>query len=259
MATRSVASGVALNFGLISSSVSMFSAVESRPKSAANVIVCDVGHEATQVRQPRMCPHCGEVPYQQLKKARPVDGGLVVLTEEDEKVATEISAEFKKRANVLAHPAEQVEVMTGVGEKTYYLVPEKGHETTYATLLALVRAHPETAFMARWTPRSAMGQFRLRAVGKVLVFQERTSGSTLREAPEVELSESPEMVSLAEHILAMPNSITEYDPSTYTDDVTARMAERLKGREIVARPEGAALPTSDVEDLLAKLRAVVAA
>jgi|GEM_PF-6795574 len=259
MAPRSVASGVALNFGLISASVSMFSAVESRPKSATNVTVCDTGHEAVQIRQPRVCPHCGEVPYQQLKKARPVDGGLVVLNEEDEKVLTEVSAEFKKRANVLAHPAEQVEVLTGVGEKTYFLVPEKGHETTYATLLALVRSHPETAFMARWTPRSALGQFRLRAVGQVLVFQERTGGSTLREAPELELTENPEMVSLAEQILAMPSSVTDYDPSSYLDDTDARMAERLKGREVVARADDVALPTSDVDDLLAKLRAVVAA
>lgn len=43
MAPRSVASGIALNFGLISTAVSLTSALETKVASG-NVLVCDAGH-----------------------------------------------------------------------------------------------------------------------------------------------------------------------------------------------------------------------
>lgn len=257
---RSIASGVALNFGLISTAVSMFSAVD-KSTGSGNVLVCDGNgnHDATRIRQPHTCASCGEVPSQQLKKARPVEGGLVILTEEDLSVLNETAVQFKKKASVTAHPAAQVEVLTGVGEKMYYLTPEKGHEATYTTLMALVHAHPELAFMTQWTPRSAVSQFQLRAFNGVLIFQERLRAGQVRETPEVPLDHNEELIGLAEAVLAMSTSVSDYDPQTYADKSAETLAVLLAGREVIATDDAeVAAPAVPVDDLMERLRAAVA-
>jgi len=240
--------------GLISASVSMFAALD-KPRASGNVMVCDLDHEPTQIRQPRVCPTHGEVPFQQLKKARPVDDGLVVLEAEDLDVLAEVANRFKKKADVTVHPAEQVEVLTAVGEKMYHLTPEPGHEAAYTTLLALVTNHPELAFMARWTPRSSVGQFRLRQYGGVLVLQERVNAANVREAPEVALERNDQLVALAEQVL----TVGDYDPAVYMDDVESRLADLIKGRPVVGKSDtSTTVAATNVSDLMEKLAAQVA-
>jgi len=255
-----VASGVALSFGLITASVSIQAALEAKAKTG-NVMVCDTGHPPHQIRAPRVCDECnGEVPYQQLKKARPVDGGLVVLEREEIEQASVDATKFKKKAGVTAHPVEQVQVHTATGEKMYYLTPDKGHEDGYTTLLALVLNHPELAFVTQWTPRTALGQFQLIVHDGVLAFQERTeSAGSVRPAPVLDLTVNDALVGLAEQVLAMPASVSDYDPATYRDGYEDRLAAIIAGKEVVAATTTSATPIAPASDLMEKLRAQVAA
>ena len=253
---RSVASGVALNLGLISTSVTLFSALDKT--ASGNVLVCDNGHPAARIRAPHVCDTCkGEVPVAQLKKARLVEGGLVVLDAED-LVRLNAGAEaHKKKATVTAHPAGQVGVLTTAGEKMYFLTPMTGHEMTYATLLAMVAHHDDLAFMTLWTPRSAASQFQLRAYNGVLVLQERTRAGDVRAVPQLTLDTNDELIAVAEQIL--PALVTDYDPVTYADTSSAVLAEIIKGKEVVPTSETEVVPAVPVSDLLAKLRAQLAA
>jgi len=107
-ATRTVAKGVGLGLGLLTCSVNMFSAVQPRPSS--NVMVCTHGHDPVKVRSPKICPECGEVDQATLGRARPVDGGLVMLTDEDLAAAKAPAEETKRRPvpdfadNLPGHP-----------------------------------------------------------------------------------------------------------------------------------------------------------
>lgn len=254
-----VASNVALSFGLITASVSVQAALDPKTKTG-NVMVCDAGHEPLQIRQPRVCDQCGEVPFQQLKKARPVDGGLVLLEKEDLAEAASDATAFKKRAGVTAHPAEQVQIQTSTGEKLYYLVPDKGHEQAYSTLRALVRNHPELAFVTQWTPRSALGQFQLIVHDDVLAFQERTeAGANLRPAPVVSAEENEALVGLAEQVLSLPGSVSEYDPATYRDHFEERIAALISTKDVVAAGKTETSSVAAPADLMAKLAAQVEA
>ena len=255
---RNVASGVALSFGLISTAVDLTSALD-KVSGTGNVRVCDTGHPATRIRQPQMCPECGEIPYQQLKSARPVEGGLVVLEADDLQQVRGDAAEFKKKATVSAHPAEEVEVRTSVGEKMYYLTPAKGHEAGYAAILGLVDSHPELAFMTQWTPRTTPAQFRVRAYNGVLVFQERTREGSVRPAPDVTLGDNAQLLAMAEQFLGMPGMVVEYDPATYADKSEERLAALIATKEVVPTDDSSAGVTPVVvDDLMAKLAAHLA-
>jgi non-homologous end joining protein Ku len=277
---NAIAKGVSLNLGgLLISSVTVNSALEPKVASG-NVRVCDAGHPPTQVRAPNVCSECarihdsfGEVPFQQLKIARPIDGGLVVL-EKDELAEAKVDAEaFKKDAQVTAHPAEQVTMLTSTGDKMYFLSPDVDAKTkrpstananAYSALQSLVANHPELAFMTRWTPRTAMAQFQLVAYEGVLVLQERVEGSNIRVAPVLDLESSEAINGVAEQILLMPglpSSVTDYDPVKYRDTSEERIAELIASKDVV--PTGSLASVTSIkagsDDLLTRLTAQLAA
>lgn len=256
MATN-VAKGVALTLGVISASVSMQSGSIAKAKTG-NVMVCDTGHEATQINQQIYCPGCEAViAYQQQKKARPVDGGLVVLEAEDLAAVAVDATKHKKTASMTAHPVGEVELSTSTGDKFYFMLPDAGHETSYAALLALVTSHPELAFMALWTPRSALGQYRVVAHQGVLCLQERVAGSGLRPAPDLEVTFDKTLSTLAEQMLV--HVTAPYDPASYADSHEERLAEILATKEVVpvaAKTSSAAIPAQ--VDLVDQLQAFLA-
>lgn len=259
MAT-SVAKGVALRLGVIVASVSMQSAVDSKKKASGNVLVCDTGHPAERPSQQMFCPGCSEVvPYQQLKKAAQVDGGLVVLEAEDLAEASVDIVKHKKEASVTAHPAEQVELLTSTGDKAYHLLPEDGHRTAYATMLSLVMRHPEMAFMTLWAARSAIAQYRLVAHEGVLVLQERVAGSGMRETPPLLLDFNTQLDELAESLLVQVTA--DYDPKSYEDTYASKLAEIVATKEVVpvasAKASTSSVAAMDGADLMAVLMAAV--
>ncbi len=230
-----LAKGVALTFGLVSCPVSVYNALDKAVSGNKQVCTGPAGeeHAVALVTQANTCASCGTVPYTQIKKGRPVDGGYVIITEAE---ATEASAEasiWKRRSDLTAHAAEEVESTTTPGEKLYYLVPEAGAEVPYAVLAHLVSAHPELAFVSLWTPRSRAGQFRLLVRQGVLTWQERVRQENVRSVPEV-TAEAPEaMIGMAEQVLGLPGMIITYDAATYADTYEAKIAEIVAAKDVL--------------------------
>lgn len=257
-----IAKGVNLNFGLITAAVSVKSALQPKAKTG-NVQVCDTGHDPIQVRQPRTCDECGQIAFQQIKTARPVEGGFVILDANDKAAVKEFAAGLKKRAELTVHPREAVDVQTGVGDKTYYLVPEAGFEQAYAVLREAVSSHPELAFLTQWAARTAVATYQLQAMGDVLMFQERTTSVRLRPAPEVDAQAPGDLVSLLESVINANGTVKPFDPQDYEDDIEARIDELMKGRDVVQLTESETVaktaPAQDGDDLTAALAKMMAA
>ena len=100
-----VAKGVALSFGLVTASVSVHNAIEKVKSS--NVLVCANGHDPIQIRMPRVCETWREVAYADIRKAAPVEGGLVLLDAEDVTNARSDAEVFKQRATITPHQGRQ--------------------------------------------------------------------------------------------------------------------------------------------------------
>lgn len=253
-----VASGVSLSFGLLSCTVSMTSAVEAK---VSNTNVCTgVGseHAITKTSLTTSCPTCGPLAHTDIKKARKVGDGYVLLTDEDlAEVAgdPEQAARLKKTASLTAHPAEGIDIKTVPGEKLYYLTPATGSEPAYATLYTLVERHPELVFLAQWTPRSKSATFALKAFQGALCFQERERAENIRQAPEVP-TEAPEaLVAMAEQVLTLPGLIVDYDPATYADTFEQKIAEIVATKTptsliVPDAPEGAPATTGNAMEAL---------
>lgn len=263
-----VASGVSLSFGLLTCTVSMSSAVE--PK-VSNTNVCTGTdahgeHAVAKVGSRNTCPECGDIAYTDIKKARKVGDGYVLLTEEDlAAVAGDPAAaeRSKKTAALTAHPAENVDLRTTTGEKLYYLTPATGSEDSYATLFALVRSHPELVFLAQWTPRSKTGTFALKAFQGTLCFQERERAESIRQAPAVPTEAPPALLAMAEQVLALPGLVVEYDPATYADSYEQKIAEIVAAKTptsliVPDAPAGAPAVQGNAMDALQAMLAAAA-
>lgn len=257
-----VAKNVALSFGLLTTNVSVHSAIEP---AVTNKSVCvgtlGVEHPPTPIRQERVCSTCGPVPYTSVRKAREVPGGYVLLEDEDLTAARASAVEYKKRAALTPHPASEVELATATGDKLYHLVPEAGFELAYAVLHDLLNNHPELAFCCQWTPRTSAGLFTVRAHRGLLVMQERIRPAAMRPAPSILIAAVPEaMTGMAETVLAMPGMVTAFDPGTYADTYTDTLAGIVAGRDVTPgldnpTPTG---PITAAPDALSALAAMLA-
>jgi non-homologous end joining protein Ku len=254
---NAVSSGVALSFGLITSSVSVFSAVEARK---SNVTVCTglvAEHAPIKLKQSMNCECCGVVPYDRQRKAREVPEGLVLLTADDLREVTADAAEFKKKIAVRPHPAENVLDGTSWGDKAYYLVPAAGQGETYAALMHLVENHPELAFTCVWTPRTSQGTYRLTVREGALFMRELVKGDRLRECPTFDHTVlNPAYASMAEQVLGLDGVVTPFDLDEYADRGAEKLAAILATRAAVPVQDasgGTATPTG-VPDLLAGLQ-----
>ena len=256
-----VAKAVALNLGLVSCSVAVHGALEPAPK---NVTVCTgidgAEHDPTRIHMKRFCAQCGEVPYDQIRKAREVPDGLVLLTDEDlEEVKADATA-FKARMDLTPHPVEQVEVGTAPGDKAYYLVPNAGGEGVYAVFTRLVENHPELAFLTRFTPRSNMGVFQLRVHDGALFLQERIQGDKIKPAPAFTLPDAEQQwLTMAEQVLTLPGIVSDFDLATYRNTAEDKLREIVSARtavqEAVTALEGGSSPTPT--DPMAALQAML--
>lgn len=273
----SVAKSVTLSFGLMSTDVSVHSALDK--EKSGNKLVCVGGftgvdpktskpvehqaHDPRPIGQVNVCTSCDDiVPYTSLQKARPVGDGFVLLTEDEVTEAKVDVLKLKKATSVTPHPTEQVDMSTAPGEKLYYLLPNPGAQQTYAAFVYLVENHPEYTFMQLWTPRSRAGQFALKVKDGCLVWQERERAENIRPVPEVEAEAPAPMLKMADQVLELEGVVTDYDPATYEDTYERKIAdiiatkEVISGESVITTP-GVSVPTSAVAgmDALAKMLA----
>lgn len=250
---RKIAKGVALSLGLLNASVSMSRATDTR-EVESNVLVCQNEHPAKRIRQPRTCDECGEVALGSLAKARKVEGGLVVIPPELLETVT-AGPEQTKRAEVAVHPREQVEVGTGIGDKVYYLHADPGHEVAYATIAALVESHPDKAFVARWAPRSQVSLFILRAADGVLLMQERTLTTTMREAPASPAEADAKLVKMADTLVK--RLVSRFNPDDYEDNSREAFDKAIAKLPVIPT-EGSGIQPQAVDEVAAALKEALA-
>lgn len=232
-----ISTGVVVRFGLLSATVRVESAKQSKPSNVR--VAADENGEVRRVMQ-KLFAGAREVSGDEIQRARVVDDGLVIITGEDQEAADSVAAEFKKLIPVTPHDRFEVDNTTLPGDKTYYLVPSAGHEDAYHTLVRLIQNHPELAFMGRFTVRTRLAIYQLVVMDGVLALRERIPGDELRPAP---LLASPSAATaqvldtMAEQVLALPDVVQPFDLDAYRDASGAALAALLEGREVLADPK----------------------
>lgn len=235
--------GVAFSVGLVTANCSINGAVE---KAAGNVTVCcgdDANpHDPQRISQVRRCADCGDVAYTQLKKAREVGDGLVLLEAEEIIEAKSDAEAFKTRAAMTPHPASEVYALTAPGEKVYYVTPDPGNEVPYDILRTMIGNHPELAFVCQWTARSNASLFRVTLHKGVLCMTELVRPQSLKPVPQIEVEAPEAMKVMAEQVLQLPNVVTDFDPDSYADTYEDRIQALLATKQVLSA--GGTAPTS---------------
>jgi len=147
-------------------------------------------------------------------------------------------------------------------DKAYYLAPDKGGAKPYALLARALRESKRCA-LGRWAARGKQYIVMIRPAGNNekdgLVMQQLLYAGEVRSIKELEIPDTEVKdaeLKLAQQLIEQQAS-DKFDPSTYTDDVRARVEaavqKKVEGQEITmaGAPEGGA----EVIDLMEALRA----
>ena len=265
----SLASGVSLTLGLISTTVRVESAKEAET-SLNQICMGQPGHDEhapVKLTQPATCALCGKIEdATAIKKGKPSgDGFLVVDATEINEIKKTNAEPFKKRITLGAHPREQFELETQRGEKLYYLVPD-GQADIYALILQLVKDTPDAAICGLWTPRSVAGLFQLRAYERdgheALVLEERIASAKLKPVPATAGNVDPALLTLAKQFVSQV--IEPLDMTNYDDGYQAKVDALFSSKQVIAAHgggagSGSAKASTSPDDLAAKLRESLAA
>jgi DNA end-binding protein Ku len=144
-------------------------------------------------------------------------------------------------------------------DKAYYLAPDKGGAKPYALLAAALRESNRCA-LGRWAARGKQYIVMIRPVEDGLVMQQLLYAGEVRAMKDLEIPKTdvkPAELKLAQQLIEQQTSDT-FDPSQYTDEVTARVQaaveKKVEGHEITMSeaPEGGG---AQVIDLMEALRA----
>jgi len=143
-------------------------------------------------------------------------------------------------------------------DKAYYLAPDKGGAKPYALLSKALRESKRCA-LGRWAARGKQYIVMIRPSEDGLVMQQLLYAGEVRSIKELEIPDTEVKdaeLKLAQQLIEQQAS-DKFDPTTYTDDVRARVEaavqKKVEGQEItmVDAPEGGA----EVIDLMEALRA----
>ena len=254
---RSIWKG-AISFGLVTIPIRVFTATEEKNISFRQVHSSDGG----RIKYKRICEIDGEeVPFPEIAKGYELpDGEVLVLQAED---LADLPLPSSKAVDVLEFvPFGQIDP-TALS-KAYYLGPDsKVAEKPYVLLReALKRSDRVAVVKVALRNREALAF--VRAVEDTLVMHTMLWPDEVRDAGEVAPSEnvsvSAQEVSMAESFI---DTLTaDFDAERYKDVYREALEQvieaKLEGHE-VEQPAASAPSNAEVVDLLAALRASVAA
>ena len=257
MAARSIAS-LTVSFGLVSIPVKLFSATEASRAISFNLLHKGCG---SRLKQQYFCVK-EEVPVSRedmVKGYEFAKDQYVQFTPEELKVLEEAGTHTADIAEFV--PIESVDPV--YFDKAYYLAPDKGGAKPYALLAKALRQSKRCA-LGRWAARGKQYIVMIRAVegenGDGLVMQQLLYSGEVRSIKEIEIPKTDVKdveLKLAQQLIEQQAS-DKFDPSTYTDDVRARVEaavqKKVEGQEItmVEAPEAGG---AQVIDLMEALRA----
>ena len=254
MAARSIAT-LSVSFGLVSIPVKLYTATEASRTISFNMLHKGCG---SRLKQQYLC----------VKEEIPVAREDIVKGYEFSKDQYVIFApeELKAMEEVGTHMAEITEFVPLEAvdpvyfDKAYYLAPDKGGAKPYALLAKALRDSKRCA-LGRWAARGKQYIVMIRPVEEGLVMQQLLYAGEVRAMKDLEIPPTevkPAELKLAQMLIQQQASET-FDPSQYTDEVSARIEaavqKKVEGEEITLAdvPEGGG--GAQVIDLMEALRA----
>src|SRR5215831_13777914 len=256
MAARPIAT-LTVSFGLVSIPVKLFSATEASRAISFNLL-----HKAcgSRLKQQYVCMKEEViVPREDMVKGYEFEKDQYVqFTPEELKLLEEAGTHTADIAEFV--PIESIDPV--YFDKAYYLAPDKGGAKPYALLSKALRQSKRCA-LGRWAARGKQYIVMIRPSGQNeqdgLVMQQLLYAGEVRSIKELEIPDTEVKdaeLKLAQQLIEQQAS-DKFDPTTYTDEVRARVEaavqKKVEGQEItmVDAPEGGA----EVIDLMEALRA----
>ena len=256
MAARPIAT-LTVSFGLVSIPVKLYSATEASRAISFNLLHKACGSRLKQqyvcVKEDVIVPREDMVKGYEFEKDQ-----YVQFTPEELKLLEEAGTHTADIAEFV--PIEAIDPV--YFDKAYYLAPDKGGAKPYALLAKALRESKRCA-LGRWAARGKQYIVMIRPVanGKEdgLVMQQLLYAGEVRSIKELEIPETEVKdveLKLAQQLIEQ-QATDKFDPTTYTDEVRARVEaavqKKVEGQEItmVDAPEGGA----EVIDLMEALRA----
>lgn len=247
---RAIWSG-AISFGLVNIPVKLNSAIESGEGLNFDMLS---KNDMAPIRYARIDTKTGkEVAWKDIVKGYEyAKGKYVIITDEDFKKA---SPEKSRSVDIIEFVKEN-EIDPVYYDKPYYLVPDKGADKSYHLLIKALE-ETGTVGLAEFMLRNRMHMCALKAKDGVLLLHQLRYKEEIREAPEVEKSNS-EKISAKEVDLAkkLINQLTEkFNPSDFKDTYASELRKVIKakaaGKEIhIAEPKKATATVKDLMDVL---------
>jgi DNA end-binding protein Ku len=252
MAARSIAS-LTVSFGLVSIPVKLYSATEASRAISFNLLHKDCG---SRLKQQYICIK-DEVPVARedmVKGYEFAKDQYVIFTPEELKAMEEAGTHMAEITEFV--PIEAIDPV--YFDKAYYLAPDKGGAKPFALLASALRESKRCA-LGRWAARGKQYIVMIRPVEEGLIMQQLLYAGEVRSIKEIEIPKTEVKdaeLKLAKQLIDAQAS-DKFDPSTYTDEVAARIEaavqKKVEGQEITMAeaPEGGA----QVIDLMEALRA----
>jgi len=249
----------AVSFGLISIPVRLFRATEERDVSFHQVRRSD----GSRIKYKRVAAADGEeVQYADIAKGYELPGGETVILTDDDLADLPLTTSRSIEVDAFV-PLEQVDPI--YFERSYYLEPEGNQALKPYALLrdALERSGRVAIVKVALRRREQLATLRVR--DGVFVLETMLWPDEIRP-PEFEFLD--EDVTVRPQELAMAESLIEslagdFDPTQYTDAyreaVEAVVTSKVEGRDVVSPPGVDTREGGEVLDLMAALRASVAA
>src|SRR5947207_5730354 len=222
MAARSIAS-LTVSFGLVSIPVKLYSATEASRAISFNLLHKTCG---SRLKQQYLCVK-EEVPVARedmVKGYEFAKDQYVIFSPEELKALEEVGTHMAEIAEFV--PIEAIDPV--YFDKAYYLAPDKGGAKPYALLTKALRESKRCA-LGRWAARGKQYIVMIRPGGKEnedgLVMQQLLYAGEVRSIKELEIPDTEVKdaeLKLAQQLIEQQAS-DKFDPSTYTDDVRARV------------------------------------
>ncbi|HEV7490712.1 MAG TPA: Ku protein [Rhodanobacteraceae bacterium] len=251
MAARSIGS-LTISFGLVAIPVKLYSATEASRGISFNLLHKTCG---SRLRQQYFCIK-EEVPVsrdEMVKGYEFAKDQYVMFTPEELKAMEEAGTQTADITEFV--PIQAVDPV--YFDKAYYLSPDKGGAKPYALFTKALRESKRCA-LGRWAARGKQYIVMIRPVDDGLVMQQLMYAGEVRPISEIDI---PKMdvrdaeLKLAKQLIDQQTS-AKFDPSQYTDDVTARIEaavqQKVEGHEITMaeEPETGGAQIIDLMDAL---------
>jgi len=252
MAARSIAS-LTISFGLVAIPVKLYSATEASRTISFNLLHKGCG---SRLKQQYLCAR-EDVPVgrdEMVKGYEFAKDQYVMFTPEELKALEEAGTHAADITEFV--PIQAIDPV--YFDKAYYLAPDKGGAKPYALFTKALRESKRCA-LGRWATRGKQYIVMIRPVEDGLVMQQLLYANEVRsikdiDIPTMDVKEAE--LKLARQLIEQQSS-SRFDPSAYTDEVSARIEaavqKKVEGQEITVTeaPEGGA----QIIDLMEALRA----